>query len=99
MNYKTHITKKDALALIACMVFLLMTLGAVGPGGLQRQRNALCLANLRQWSLIWSNFFADNDNKAIGINNNDEGMGAEAWPAILKPYYNDNNKKNLYQIP
>lgn len=100
MKQIQQITKKDALALFACIVFLLLTLGAVGPGGSQRQRSALCLANLQQWSLAWSNFFADNDNRAIGEKNiwdmdpssPLDQWDAEAWPDILRPYYRDNDK-------
>jgi len=64
---KSKITfgKKDLIAVLSCVVFLLINLGAVGSGGRERAKRAVCLANLRQLTLAWTQYADDNDDKIV----------------------------------
>jgi prepilin-type processing-associated H-X9-DG protein len=62
----------------------------------QQAKNTVCQSNLRQWGIIFTMFWEDNNYRTIGGNNNPEAEilgagtpGAEAWPQILHPYYQD----------
>ncbi len=87
MNYKT---KKDLLVLIGCIVFLIMTVGAVGPGGRQRAKSALCRAHLRQWGFFFDMYSQDNNGKFMrGWMDNEDGTWGRGkqWMNQLRPYY------------
>lgn len=57
---KTVVAKTDVLVALACMVFLLANLGAVGNGGRRRAKEAVCVANLKRWGTVWLTFANDN---------------------------------------
>ena len=61
MKARVTFTQKDAVVLIGCVLFLLANLGAIGPGGRRRAKEALCLSNLRQWGIIWKMYTDENN--------------------------------------
>lgn len=88
MKSKTAFTKKDLVVALGCVVFLLMTLGAIGSGYLERTREqgrrAICLNNMKQFTLAWLIYADDNDDKivngAAGIDRKKDGVVVErAW--------------------
>jgi len=60
-NRRTNATKKDLVVVLVCVVFLLVNLGAIGSGGRERAKRAVCLKNLKQLTLAWTQYADDND--------------------------------------
>ena len=81
-------SKKDLFVVLGCVVFLLMTLGAIGSGGRRRAKEAVCLSNLKQWGSVFQTFASDNDGYFMA-----GWMGirvtkhTDLWPSALRPYY------------
>ena len=73
MKYKAGITKKDVVVLTGCVVFLVMTVGAVNNGGRFAARRGVCLSNIRQQSLAQFAFAGDNDGEFSPNNGNGPG--------------------------
>ena len=63
MKARVTFTKKDVVVVLGCVVFVLANLGAIGPGGRRRAKEALCLSNLRQWGAIWKMFVDDGNGQ------------------------------------
>ncbi len=63
MRARFTLTKKDLFITLACAVFLLMNIGAIGSGSRKRAKEIICLSNLRQWGRIFSMYVEDNDGK------------------------------------
>ncbi len=61
MNYKTYITKKDLVVVIGCIVFLVMTVGAVNSNDSMRAKNAVCMSHFYQQGIMFNAFAVDND--------------------------------------
>ena len=88
MKSKKAFTKKDLVVALGCVVFLLMTLGAIGSGYLERARErgrrSVCLSNLKQLTLAWLIYADENDDKivngAAGIDRKKDKVVVErAW--------------------
>lgn len=87
MKPKATFYKKDIFFALACVVFLLMSLKAMGGRGRARAKEMVCLANLYQWGRIFEMFTNDND----GYFNRGWDVGeTELWMNALRPYYSDN---------
>ncbi len=65
MRTKKRSTKKDIVVILACLLFLLANLAAIGAGGRRRAKEALCLSNLRQWGVVWKMFTDDNQGRSL----------------------------------
>ena len=65
MRLKTALTTKDIIVVPACLIFLIINLGAISSGGRRRAKRAVCLTNLRQLTLAWSQYADDNDGKIV----------------------------------
>ena len=76
MKAKSGFTKKDAVVLIGCVLFVLANLGAIGPGGRRRAKETICLANLHQWGAAFRMYVEDN-----------EGLLPSGFVLQLYPYY------------
>jgi len=63
MRHKYNLAKRDVVVILACLVLLLMSLGAIGSAGRRRAKEVVCLANLRQWGTIIQTYTQDNDGK------------------------------------
>lgn len=72
-NFRFNLSRSDCLFTIACIGFLLATLGAVGSAGRRRAKEAVCRSNLRQWGVIFQQFAADNGGYFIDSDNPDAG--------------------------
>ena len=89
---KTGFTKRDLLVTLACIVFLLISIAAVGPRGRRHAKEMLCLSNLCKWGAVFEAFAADNDGYFMkgwadwpGLTHRD------MWPEALRPYYGNNH--------
>ena len=71
---KTAFTQKDILVAFGCVLFVLANLGAIGPGGRRRAKEALCLSNLRQWGHCYKMFADDNQGRLPS------GFVTPLWP-------------------
>jgi prepilin-type processing-associated H-X9-DG protein len=61
-KHNINFAKKDVAVVLACLVFLLAGLGAVGDGGRERAKRTVCLANLKQLTAGCNVFANDNDS-------------------------------------
>jgi len=99
MKARANFTKKDLIVVLACLVFVIANIAAVGPRGRQRAKEAVCLSNLRKWGPIFQQFAADNDAFFM------QGWTPESvpdahkryWMEALRPYYG--NMNNLRCCP
>jgi len=95
MKPRTTFTKKDIIATLACIAFLLLTVAAVGPRGRRHAKDMLCLSNLSKWGTYFLAFAADND--AYFMRGWFEGYGdyptnQDYWMEALRPYYGNSHK-------
>ena len=74
-----HITKRDIVAVIVLVVFLLLNLATVGASGRRRAKEFVCQSNLRQWALVFQNCVRDNNGQFL---TGDRGSGFW-WPVQL----------------
>jgi prepilin-type processing-associated H-X9-DG protein len=74
MKTRPAIARIDAMVLVVCLVFLLLTLGAVGKGGRERAKRQICLNNLKQLTAAWIMYADENNDKLVngsqGFNKN-----------------------------
>jgi prepilin-type N-terminal cleavage/methylation domain-containing protein len=91
---KSGFTLVELLVVIAIIALLVsILLPALGQAQVQA-RKAVCLAAVRSWGQVFHIFAQDNNNFVISaeLNPQSEDLGAgtpgaEAWPAVLHPYY------------
>ncbi|HIJ53584.1 MAG TPA: hypothetical protein HPP66_10585 [Planctomycetes bacterium] len=80
MKPKTCFAKRDVVVVLGCVVFLLITLGAIGNGASEEARRlemrSVCLSNLKSLALAWLMYTDDNQgmivNGAAGISRPNE---------------------------
>ena len=65
MRLTTAITKKDIVVVLVCIIFLVINVGAISSGGRTRAKRTVCLINLRQLTLAWTQYADDNDGKIV----------------------------------
>ena len=65
MSLKTALTKKDIVVVLFCLIFLVINVGAISSGGRRRAKRILCLTNLKQLTLAWTQYADDNDGKIV----------------------------------
>lgn len=79
---KTHgrdFRRADVAVLTLCVALMLSSFAAVGGQGRMRAKERVCLANLRQWHVVFQSDIADNDGSFLpGI-----GFNGYWWPAQL----------------
>ena len=94
MKAKAALTKKDLVVVLACIVFLLANLAAIGPRGRRHAKQMLCLSNLHKWGIIFQQFAADNDGYFMrGWWYGDYPVETtDYWMEALRPYYGNNHK-------
>lgn len=86
MKRKTCFTKNEFLVILACTVFVLASLGAVGSSGRRRAKEAVCLSNLLRWGHIFQAFTNDN-NGYFPKRGYDDFPCMIEWPATFESYY------------
>ncbi|MHC4265262.1 MAG: hypothetical protein ACYSUK_04930 [Planctomycetota bacterium] len=98
-------TKKDFVAAVCCVVFLVFNLGVIGGGARNRAKEALCLSNLYQWGQMFSSYANDYDGELMGWNeydwytnphDPDDHFVEHPWVPLMYPYYED---FNMYLCP
>jgi len=90
MKTNTNFTKKDFVVTLACVLFLLANIAAIGTSGRRRAKEAVCLSNLHQWGNIFKAFL--NDNDGFFMDGWYERNG-QSWWAILRPYYGESESE------
>jgi hypothetical protein len=88
MKRKTALNRNDFIIALGCMVFLLMTLGAIGSSGRRRAKEVVCLSNLRKLGVAFQQFTADNNGYFqegyLGM----PGCWTSGWwMYVLKPHF------------
>jgi len=66
MKDKAKFTKEDILVVSACVVLLLLNIGAIGIGGRKRAKEMVCLTNVKHLSHAWLMYADDNDGLLVG---------------------------------
>jgi prepilin-type processing-associated H-X9-DG protein len=61
MRLKTAFTRKDIVVVLACVIFLVINVRAISSSGRRRAKRILCLTNLKQLTLAWTQFAKDNE--------------------------------------
>jgi prepilin-type processing-associated H-X9-DG protein len=61
MILKTAFTRKDIVVVLVCLIFLVINIGAISSSGRRHAKRAVCLTNLRQLMLAWTDYAGDND--------------------------------------
>jgi hypothetical protein len=89
---KTTFTKKDLITTFACIVFLLLTVSAVGPRGRRHAKDMLCLSNLQKWGTVFHAFLQDNNGKFMAGWRMEHLTHKDYWMDALRPYYGNNHK-------
>ena len=78
MRLKKVFTRKDIVVVLVCLIFLVINVGAISSGGRERAKRILCLTNLKQLTLAWSQFANDNDGFIVN--------GAPLGPTACQAY-------------
>ena len=65
MRLKTAFTKNEIIVILVSLIFLLINLGAISSSGRRRAKRILCLTNLKQLMLAWTDYAEDNDGKLV----------------------------------
>jgi prepilin-type processing-associated H-X9-DG protein len=79
MKRNINFTKKDVAVALGCVVFLLMNLAAVAPGGRERAKRTVCLANLKQLTAACNLYADDYEGKIVNGNTHSGEKGAWAY--------------------
>jgi hypothetical protein len=94
MKSRMAFTKKDLVTVLCCLVFLLMTLNAIGSGYLKRtieqDRRAICLNKLRQLTLAWIVYADETDEKLV---NGAAGIDRKKDKVLVDKAWQTNKKK------
>jgi len=94
MKAQKAYSRSDVVAVLACVAFLLINLGAIGNVGRSRAKEAVCKANLHKWSLVFSQYAADYEGY------NPYGGWASSWWEFMLPYVEPNEAgRNLFLCP
>jgi len=78
MRLKAAPTKKDIVVFLVCLIFLMINVGAISNSGRRRAKRAVCLTNLKQLTLAWTQFA--NDNDGFIVNGAPLGTACQADP-------------------
>ena len=89
MKYDKRMTKSDAIVLLVCLTLLSMALGAAGPSGRRRAKEAVCLASLSRWGAIFERYTAEHDG--YFYRGWDVGQ-TDLWMNALRPYYQEEHR-------
>jgi hypothetical protein len=87
MRLKKVLTKKDIFIFFVCLIFLVINLGAISIGGRRRAKRILCLTNLKQLTLAWTQYADDNNGKLVNGDTGeypDEHLNETPW--VLKDW-------------
>lgn len=95
MNARFSFRKTDVVAALLCSALLFLSLGAVGSTGRRRAKEAVCLANLHQWGIIFYNRTLDNNGQFF------QPFHASGywWPAQLDQEHKDWKKNRRWFCP
>lgn len=88
-KFTFYFSRRDCLFTVACIGFLLTTIGAIGSTGRRRAKEAVCRSNLRQWGVIFQEFTNDNDGYFIDSENPyySPGWYRGKWALLLRRQY------------
>ena len=92
MKSRMGLSKKDLIVSVTCVVFLLVTIGAIGGTGRRRAKEVLCLSNLGRWGSLFHVYAADHDGYFHeGFFGTPDCM-ANWWFRALESYYDGDEK-------
>jgi hypothetical protein len=93
MKPKTIYTKMDIIVTAGCVVFLLVSIGAVGPGGQRHAKEMLCLSQLQKWGAFSQDYLNDNGGYfPKGWWEHDTALCEDYWMEAFRQYYGGSDK-------
>ena len=92
MKHRTVFTKADVIVTLGCIVFLLGTIGAVGPGGQRHAKEMLCLSQLHKWGEVFRDYLNDNGGYFMKGWRPDSTVNSDLWMEALRQYYGGSDK-------
>src|SRR4030042_6327277 len=96
MKDKTRFTKKEIMVVVACSVFLLLNIGAIGSGGRRQAKDLACLSNLFKWGTIFQMYTNNNDGYFFS---GAAGTPGHWWMADLEERYQSYKQNRLWFCP
>lgn len=96
MKSERPFTKRDFVVVLACLAFLLMNIAAIGTGGRNRAKEAVCLSNLRKWGAISQTYTQQNNGQFWP---SDPGTPCYWWIKYLEDRYKDWKSNRLWFCP
>jgi len=94
-GYQSRLTGRDAAVVLGCVLFTLLTLGAIGEGGRRRAKEIVCQSNLRQWHNVFQGYIEQNDGKFFS---GTSPMGYW-WPVQLRHEFQDWKRNRTWFCP
>jgi len=79
MRHEVNFGKKDFLVVFGCVLFLLMTIGAIGSSGRRKAKEMVCLSNVKHLTDAWLIYADDNDGLLVGASTRNEYYRWQDW--------------------
>lgn len=95
-GYQSRLTGRDAAVVLGCVLFTLLTLGAIGEGGRRRAKEIVCQSNLRQWHNVFQGYIEQNDGRFLS---GDLGTPGYWWPKQLSEEHRDWKRTRIWFCP
>ncbi len=94
-GYQSRLRGRDAVGVLGCIFFSLLTLGVISEGGRRRAKEIVCQSNLRQWHNVFQGYIGQNDGKFLS-GCNDRGYW---WPVQLPHEWQDWKRNRTWFCP
>lgn len=95
MKSRATFQRKDLVVVLICVMFLLVSLGAVSGKSRARAKEIVCLSNMRPWGAIFQMHTESNDGNFIGGDNNTQYW----WIRQLDDRYKDWKSMKIWFCP
>jgi prepilin-type processing-associated H-X9-DG protein len=87
MKPETVFTKTDVIVTVGCIVFLVLNIAAVGPGGQRHAKEMLCLSQLHKWGEVFQDYLNDNGGYFMRGWTPSGTVNSDLWMEALRAYY------------
>lgn len=95
-GYQSRLRAHDAVVVLGCIFFSLLTLGAISEGGRRRAKEIVCQSNLRQWHNVFQGYIEQNDGKFLS---GEPGTPGYWWPEQLSEEHRDWKRTRIWFCP
>ena len=92
MKPKTVFSKADVIVTVGCIIFLLVNIAAVGPGGQRHAKQMLSLSQLHKWGDVFQDYLNDNGGYFMRGWSDYDMVKSDFWMETLRQYYGNSPK-------